>query len=582
MSASPMNDRALSKRLLLEVSAERRPVYGAMALYLPILLCRIGQPFVIGLAVERGFQLRDLHAIATWTLVFVGLVLCQSATEIVQLFLLQRTGQRVLRNMRERLFAKVQRLPLAYFDRTPLGRVMTRVTNDVESLGELFSSGGVQIVGDVLFLLGTLVALFAVDWRLALASVSTFPVLLFGVQYFRRRARAAFRRVRTQLGTLNGYLQEHLSGMHVVQLFHQTARVRDRFAVENQAYNSANREAIFLDAGVYSFVDAMGTIAVAVVLWMGAGLHEAGWLTLGVLVAFIQALERFFLPIRELSNRYTVMQNAFTSAERIYELEDEPETIQSPPAPKPAVFEHELTFDDVHFRYEKGPPVLQGLSFHVRKGERVAFVGHTGAGKSTILRLFDRAYDIQRGAIRLDGIDIREMALPKLRALSTTVPQDVFLFSGTIRDNLAFARPSLSDAELTKAIAACQAEGVLSRHGGLNGEVKERGQNFSLGERQLLALVRALVTDPPILILDEATASVDRETERRLQLATETLMQGRTALIVAHRLSTIRQCDRIIVMSQGRIVESGSHEELMSRGGQYAALVELQRRAESA
>jgi ATP-binding cassette subfamily B protein len=262
-------------------------------------------------------------------------------------------------------------------------------------------------------------------------------------------------------------------------------------------------------------------------------------------------------------------------------LEDEPETIQSPSDPKPASFENELVFDDVHFRYEKGPPVLQGLSFRVRKGERVAFVGHTGAGKSTILRLFDRAYDIQSGGISLDGVDIRDMDVTALRGLSTAVPQDVFLFSGTLRDNLVFANPAIGDDALMRAVEACQAEGVLSRHGGLDGEVRERGQNFSMGERQLLALVRALVTDPPILILDEATASVDRETERRLQTATEILMQGRTSLIVAHRLSTIRQCDRIIVMSRGQIVESGSHDELMAKQGQYAALVELQQREES-
>ena len=580
-STPAASDLALSKRLFQEVQGERRPLVFAVIMYLPILLCRIGQPFIVGLVVERGFQPRDLDAVALWTLVFVGLVLCQSATEIGQLYLLQRTGQRVLRNMRQRLFAKVQRLPMAYFDRTPLGRVMTRVTNDVEALGELFSSGGVQIVGDVLFLLGTLIALFVVDWRLAFASVVTFPVLLLGVQFFRRRARQAFGRVRSKLAVLNGYLQEHLSGMHIVQLFDQTKRIRNRFEAENQEYNLANREAIVLDAGVYSFVDAMGTIAVAVVLLVGAGLHQEGWLTLGVLVAFIQALDRFFLPIRELSNRYTVMQNAFTSAERIYGLEDEPETIQNPAAPKPATFENELVFEDVHFRYEKGPPVLQGLSFRVRKGERVAFVGHTGAGKSTILRLFDRAYDIQSGGISLDGVDIRDMDVTALRGLSTAVPQDVFLFSGTLRENLVFANPAIGNDELMLAVEACQAQGVLARHGGLDGEVRERGQNFSMGERQLLALVRALVTDPPILILDEATASVDRETERRLQTATEILMQGRTSLIVAHRLSTIRQCDRIIVMSRGQIVESGSHEELMNKHGQYAALVELQQREES-
>lgn len=579
-ASPPVQDTLLTKRLLQEMRPERRTFFAALGLYLPILAVRIGQPFFIGLTVDRGFRTQDLQVISFWTLCYLLSVALQGVTEMAQLFLLQKMGQLSLRRLRQRLFDKIQRLPMAFFDRTPLGKVMTRVTNDVESLGELFSSGAVQIVGDVLYLIGTLVALFVVDWRLALGAIATLPVLWLGVQFFRTRARAAFRQVRMRLSALNAYLQEHLSGMHIVQLFGQVPRIKARFEEENEAYNLANRQAILLDAGVYSFVDAMSSVAIAVVLLVGAGLHSRGWLTLGVLVAFIQALERFFFPIRELSNRYTLIQSALTGAERIYELEDEAESIRSVAGAQDARFDDELRFDSVRFAYAEGPEVLRGLSFRVKKGEKIALVGHTGAGKSTIVKLVNRMYDVTGGRILIDGVDIRELDLDALRRLSTAVPQDVFLFSGTLRENIAYGSPGVDDKTLLRAVADCQAESLLARQGGLDAKVSERGQNLSLGERQLLALVRALVTDPPILILDEATASVDRDTERRLQAATERLMRDRTAVMVAHRLSTIERCDRILVLNQGELIEEGNHAQLMQRGGVYATLVELQRRAE--
>ncbi|MFZ9887830.1 MAG: ABC transporter ATP-binding protein, partial [Myxococcota bacterium] len=550
----------------------------AVLLYVPILAARISQPFLIGMAVDDGFRERDLAAIGLWAGAYLTSVALSTAFEMLQLWLMQRMGQGAVRDLRQRLFAKIQRLPIGYFDRVPLGRVMTRVTNDVESLSELFSSGAVQIVGDFLYLGGTLIFLFFYDWKLAFAAVSVLPILVFGVHWFRKRAREAFRRVRARLSAMNAYLQEHLSGMHIVQMFGQGERIKDAFEDDNRGYMVANQEAIALDAGVYAFVDAMSTVTVAVVLLVGAGLQDAGWLTLGVIIGFVAALERFFLPIRELSNKYTIIQSAMTSAERIYELEDQDEPIRETASARPVRFEEALRFEEVRFRYAEGPEILRGISFEVRRGESLALVGHTGAGKSTVVKLVDRMYDVTGGKVTLDGVDIRELELAGVRRLSTSVPQDVFLFSGTIRDNLVYGREDVDDETLDAAIHACQAEQVVERHGGLNGKVSERGQNFSLGERQLLALVRALVTDPPLLILDEATASVDRETERRLQIATETLMTGRTALIVAHRLSTIERCDRILVMHAGEVVEQGSHAELMARGGRYATLVELQRR----
>lgn len=572
------SDWETAKRLYTEIRPDRSYFYFALALYGPILLMQLAQPLIIGKAVDEGYRALSLEGITLWAGMYVGSVAILSFFEIGQLYVMQLMGLRAVRSLRNRLFAKIQRLPMSYFDYVPLGKVMTRVTNDVESLSELFSSGAVRIVGDILFLAGTLVMLFVVDWQLSLTTLLVIPILVIGVQYFRVRARVAFRRVRTILSRINAYLQEHLSGMHIVQIFEQQGRVKDNFYTENRGFMLANRSAIAIDAGVYAFVDAMSTVAVAVVLLVGAGLQNAGALTLGVLVAFIDALGRFFFPIRELSNKYTVIQSAFASAERIYELEDHEEEIEETAAPFDAIFEETLRCEEIDFQYVEDAPVLRNLSFTVKKGERVAIVGHTGSGKSTIVKLLSRTYDVTKGRITLDGIDIKEMKLGQLRKLFTSVPQDVFLFSGTIRSNLSFGRQDIADDDLQAAIKLCQAELILERHGGLDGEVTERGQNMSLGERQLLALVRALVTDPPILILDEATASVDRDTERRLQAATQKLMENRTAIIVAHRLSTIRNCDRILVLHHGCVKEEGSHDELMALGGFYAKLVALQER----
>ncbi len=575
-----LSDWTLIKRLARELVPHKTTFSIAAVLYAPLTAAQIVQPLFIGFAVDQGFRHKDLDKTALWASAYVVSVLARALIEMAQLFMMQRMGQSAVRDLRTRLFAKIQRLPMAYFDRTPLGKVMTRVSNDTENVAELFSSGAVSIVGDLLFLSGTLVMLFFVDVKLSFATLVTIPILAVGVQWFRRRSRIAFGRVRAALATLNGSLQEMLSGMAIVQLFAQGPRIRARFEDENRAYMVANRQAIAVDAGVFSFVDGVATIAVAVALAAGGFLATHSALTLGVLVTFIEALGRFFIPIRELSNKTTVIQSALIAADRIVDLENEEEPIFAPAAPKPAVFTRELRFEDVHFRYGDGPEILKGITLAVEKGQRVAVVGHTGAGKSTVMKLVPRLYDVTGGRITIDGVDIREMDPGALRRLTTAVPQDVFLFAGTLRDNLRFGSPDASDEQLERAVRACQAELVLERHGGLDGVVAERGQNLSLGERQLLALSRALVTDPPILILDEATASVDRHTERLLQAATEKLIEGRTALIVAHRLSTIEKSDKIFVLHLGELVEEGTHAELLAKkDGVYATYVELQRKS---
>lgn len=580
--APQLTDARLMALLWRELTPHRALLMFGVVLYVPLTLVSVLQPLVIGFAIDDGYRAAKMGAVLQWSGVFMGLVVVRAVVEGGQGLLMQLLGQRAVRTLRTRLFAKLQRLPMAFFDTQPLGRLMTRVTNDTESVAELFSSGAVSLVGDVLFLTGTIVMLFIVDVKLSLASLVVLPALVVGLQWFRRRARDAFARVRTAVSALNATLQEQLSGMSIVQLFARLSTAEAKLERENIAYTSANKEAIFLDAGIYAFVDATSTIAVAITLTAAsiigvAGVSLDGVLSLGVLVAFIDALGRFFMPIRELSNKTTMIQSALVAADRIVSLDTEPETILAPTSPRPAVFEHALRFNDVSFRYGDGPPVLKGLSLTVKKGERVALVGHTGTGKSTVVKLVPRLYDVTGGQITIDDVDIREMDPRALRRLTTAVPQETFLFQGTIQENLCFGAPDASPERLMQAAKACCADDVIERHGGLAGRVNERGQNLSLGERQLLALTRALVANPPIVILDEATASVDRETERRLQKAQEELIAGRTAVIVAHRLSTIERCDRIVLMHDGRVLEEGTHAELMGHNGRYAALVELQR-----
>lgn len=582
--AGRASDWRLAVRLLRELGPRRTSLVAATALYVPLVATQLVQPLIIGAMVDRGYRAHDLDAVAWWSLWYLASVLARVAVETGQSWLLQSLGVDAVTTLRARLFAKIQRLPMSYFDKTPLGKLVTRVTSDTESVAELFATGSISIIGDAVFLVGTLVLLFAVDVPLSLGVLAVMPALVIGVSWFRRRTRVAFTKVRAALATMNATLQEQLSGMAVVQLFAQSARMRGRFEEHNHGYMMANREAIALDAGVFSFVDAMATVAVAVALAVGAGLAQyqqaMGALTLGTLVLFVEALGRFFLPVRELSNKTTVIQSALVAAERIVELESEPELIDVPAAPVPARFVDEVRFTDVRFAYGDGPEVLKGLSLAVKRGQRVALVGLTGAGKSTVLKLLPRLYDVAHGRITIDDVDVRQLDPRELRRLTVAVPQDVFLFAGTIGDNLRLGRPAATDVEVHEALAACQALDVVVAHGGLAGRVLERGQNFSLGERQLLALARALLADPPILLLDEATASVDRHTERKLQLATERLLAGRTAIVVAHRLSTVEQADQILVLDGGVVVEQGRHGELIAAGGQYARFVELQRLAE--
>lgn len=495
-------------------------------------------------------------------------------------YLLQTLGQRVLADLRREVFARLQRLDLAYFDRTPVGRLVTRVTTDIDSLNELFTAGIVSIVGDLLLLVGIAAVLFALDWRLALAAFAILPLLAALTHWFKLRARRSFREVRVEVARLAAFLQEHLAGMSIVQLFGREAAALGEFRGINRAHRDANVRGIFYYAVYFPGVELLTAVGLALILGFGGARSLAGAVSIGALVAFLQYAQRFYQPLADLSEKYNVLQQAMASSERVFELLDTPATIASPAdGYAPESVRGEIEFERVGFAYRVGEPVLADISFRVEPGETIAVVGATGAGKSTLANLLMRFYDVTAGEVRLDGVDVRRWRLEALRRAVGLVLQDVFLFAGTIADNLRLGERDFSEARLRAAARDAEALGFVERlPGGLAAEVRERGAGLSTGEKQLLAFARALSFDPPVLVLDEATASVDTETERRIQTALERLVAGRTSLVIAHRLSTVQRADRILVLHHGRLAEAGTHRELLARDGLYRRLYELQMR----
>ncbi|MEM7589040.1 MAG: ABC transporter ATP-binding protein [Myxococcota bacterium] len=577
-----MGDSQLLRQLAQRVLSNHRTVlFGGMILYIPVTLLALAQPLVIGAAVDQGMQQHDVGVVAQWAGVYLGVVVCCALVEILQLQLVQLAGQRILRDLRHQLFAKAQRLPMAFFSHTPLGKTLARITNDTQALGEVFSTGAVAIVSDALFVGSTLIMLLLVDIHLSWSVLVWMPALALGMWLFRTWTQTAYHRVRSTLAQLSGTMQECLAGTFTTQLFGQTQKSCLDFQHHNNAHMHAYRRAVLLDAAVYSFVDAMSFVTTASVLWFAYGQKQLGALKMGILIAFIEALGRFFQPLRELSNRYTVFQSALVCTRRILQflhLKEE----ESPKRAAPAIkFTQKLSFENVCFSYgEENVRVLNNVSFSVNKGESIALVGQTGAGKTTITKLLYRLYDVTDGKICLDGIDIRQFSLPSLRHLFNIVPQEVSIMSATVRDNLCYGCPTVTSQQVWRAIQQCQIQGLIERLGGLDAHINAQGENFSMGERQLLALCRALIANSEILILDEATANVDPYTEKHLQIATEKLLTQRTCFIVAHRLNTISRCDRILVFHEGYLIQQGRHKELLKCGGTYSKLYQLQQQQE--
>ncbi len=494
-----------------------------------------------------------------------------------QMVLMNLMGQYVMYDMRKQIFGHLQKLDVRYYDRNPVGRLITRVTTDVDALNEMFTAGFVAIFGDIFVLAGIVVVLFWMDWRLALVLFAITPFIALVSMWFRRGARTTYRQVRARIAAINAFLQEHLSGMAIVQIFNRQPQEAAKFSMLNARHRDANLDSIFYYSVFYPMIELIQSIGIALIIWYGGGQVIRGALSLGVLIAFFQYAQRFYEPISDLSEKYNILQAAMAASERIFKLIDTPAEIRREADARTVDEVREIEFRDVWFAYNHEEWVLRDVSFHVRRGERIAIVGHTGAGKTTVTNLLLRFYDAQRGVILINGIDIRELDLQDLRRLFAIVQQDFFLFSGTVEDNISLGDPAVSGQAVRDAAERVQADTFIRR---LPEEyaaiVRERGAGFSVGEKQLLSFARALAFDPPVLILDEATSSIDSETERLIQNAIEVLMAGRTSIVIAHRLSTIRSADAILVFHHGEVRERGTHDELIAIDGLYRRLYELQ------
>lgn len=591
-------DRSLLVRLITYLRPYKKRVAVAMVLIIAVSGLGIAGPLLVKMAIDRALEsggeaATRLSLLTEITLIYVGVLGATAILHYFQIMILQTTGQYVMLDLRQQLFGHLLRQDNELFDRQPVGRLMTRLTSDIEALNELFTSGLVTVAMDVFTLFAIMGVMLWLDWRLALVAFTVIPVLFGLALFFRSRVRRAFRQIRVRLARINTYLQEHIAGSAIVQAFGQTDRRMERFDRLNEAHTQAHLTTVNSFAIFFPAVELVSTGAVVLLLWQGGAWVQTGAVSLGTLVAFVQYAQRFYRPISDLSEKFNILQGAMAASERIFDLLDNQPTIEvDTPAPTTSPRDASrkgaaIRFDHVDFGYrplmtsdtDERTPVLHGLDFEVAPGEAVAIVGSTGAGKTTIISLLCRFYDVLGGRILVDGTDIREWDPRDLRRQMALVLQDPRLFGASIRDNITLWNSEITDERVDEAVERIGLRRVVERlPKGLDEEIQEGGSRLSTGERQLVAFARALAHDPPILILDEATASVDTETETRIQRATEELLRDRTSLVIAHRLSTVRHADRILVMHHGRLVEQGSHDELMAQDKLYRRLVEIQMR----
>jgi ATP-binding cassette subfamily B protein len=565
--------RRIGVLVRLTAPYRRRTILAIVAL-LAATATSLAPPYLAKLAIDDGIRQENLTLLGWIVAALLAAGLLNWGASMAQTYLTGWVGERILTDLRRRLFRHLQRLSLGYYERNRAGTVISRLTNDVEALDQLVTDGVTSLVQNSLTLFGSAIILFFLDWRLALATLVVFPLMSIATAIFRRRSSRAYRRVRERLAAVTAALQEDISGMRVLHSFRREERNAAEFRTVNDEYRRANHETVVLNGLYFPFVDFLSSAATAVVLGYGGYLVFDGSMEIGTLFAFIAYLSNFFDPVQQLSQLYNTFLAAVAALDKIIDvMDEEPEVLDAPDARELPPVEGHVAFEGVRFAYGRGPEVLHGLDLDIPAGTTVALVGHTGAGKSTIAKLLARFYDPTEGRIAIDGHDLRDVTQESLRRQLGIVPQEGFLFAGSVRENILFGRPDATPEEVASAARAVGAhEFILELENGYETEVNERGSRLSLGQRQLVAFARALLADPRILILDEATSSVDIGTERRIELALGTLLRGRTAFIIAHRLSTIRNADLIVVLENGELVEQGTHDELLERGGRYLAL----------
>ena len=575
-------DPRIMKRLLSFFKPYTRYIVIATILTIMISALAALRPRLTPIAIDDKIMNKDFQGLQFIILIMLATLVVQGLIQYITAYLTSWIGQKIIYDLRKKIFDHIMSLDLKFFDKNPIGRIVTRVTGDVEVLFEVFSSGLVTAFGDIFLIIWIFYFMFTLDFKLAVMTLSILPVLIIATGIFRKKVRESYRRIRILIAKLNSYIQEHITGITIVQYFSKEKRTTDEFEEINRDHTEQNKKSVFYYAVFFPIVELIGAISVGMIIWYGGGQVVQSAVSIGVLVSFIQFTEMFFRPIRDLSEKYNILQTAMASSERIFALLDEKPIITDPDNPeKLNDVKGRIEFRNVWFAYNHDDYVLKNVSFTIEAGEKVAFVGATGAGKTTIINLLSRFYEVNKGQITIDGIDIKEVSQSELRKNIGIVLQDVFLFSGDIRSNITLNNGDINNEAIEEAVENVGLSNfVNSLPGRLDHPVKERGSTLSVGQKQLISFARALAYDPKILILDEATSSVDTNTEILIQKAIQILIEGRTSIVIAHRLSTIQTCDKIIVMHKGEVKEMGTHQELLEKGGLYYRLYQLQYKEE--